>query len=70
MSKISASQIEACCSGKRDHRTYWQAHRVAKYLNRIRDGARCDVYRCDNCKHWHVGNTMRKNFRGELGVAI
>ena len=61
MSKMLMSQIAAGCSVKKDHRTYWRAHRAAKLLNRHRDNARCGVYLCSNCPHWHVGNVMRKN---------
>lgn len=70
MSRMLMSQIAAGCSGKKDHRTYWRAYRAAKNLNRHRDNAKCGVYRCGNCKYWHVGNSIRRNDLIDRGAIV
>lgn len=54
MNGSSAAQ----CRGKKVFRTYWQALRNAKNLNKYKDKARAGVYKCDFCHFWHVGNSL------------
>lgn len=49
------------CYGKKVFPTYWAAQRSARTLNKYRDGAKANPYKCDNCKGFHVGNTMGHN---------
>lgn len=52
---------EITCYGKKSFPTYWAAKRSAKALNRYRDGAKANPYKCDHCRGFHVGNTMGHN---------
>ena len=49
---------EASCYGKKIFPSYWSAQRSARDLNKHRDGAKANPYKCDTCKFFHVGNTM------------
>lgn len=51
---------ESMCVGKKAFTTYWQAVKSARTLNRSRDNARGNVYRCPHCKYYHCGNTLGK----------
>lgn len=49
---------DASCYGKKVYKTYWQAQRAGKRLNRSRDQARVHPYKCNSCGFYHVGNGM------------
>lgn len=72
MTQLRTGNKEAC-QGKKRFTSYYAAARSAKILNRYRDGAKANPYRCGGCKFWHVGNTMgdvkhRRRTRGKRGV--
>ena len=46
------------CYGKTAYLSYYNARRQCKKLNRVRDGARVNIYRCSTCHDWHVGNSL------------
>lgn len=46
------------CDGKKQFRTYWQAERAMRKLNKYIEGARTNVYKCPGTHHFHLGNTM------------
>lgn len=50
----------AGCYGKKVFHTYWEASRNAKGLKRQFNGAKANVYRCDRCRQYHVGNSLGK----------
>lgn len=71
---------EATCSRKRKYATYKEARNVRKLLIRQRgDAARgLQVYICDICNHYHLGNPskeqvqkqkMLKKQREEIAIA-
>lgn len=49
---------DSSCNGKKAFRTYWQAIRNAKGLNRQYHGAKANVYRCPYCRYYHTGNSL------------
>lgn len=56
---------QAMCRGKKDYRTYWQARRAAKWLNR--KGNRVGPYRCHSCGFYHVGESISGKGRKTCG---
>ena len=48
------------CFGKKVFTSYWSAARAAKNLNKFREQAKANPYKCPNCNKFHVGNTMGK----------
>lgn len=51
---------EAMCYGKKVFLSYYQADRSAHGLNRKRDNAKANIYKCPHCHWYHVGNSMGK----------
>ena len=51
------------CDGKKEFQTYWQAVRAASRLNRSRDKAKANVYKCSRCAYFHVGNSLHSDTR-------
>ena len=56
MTQATGSQYE--CYGKTAYQSYYGANRQSNKLNRQRDGARVNIYRCSTCHDWHVGNSL------------
>jgi hypothetical protein len=48
------------CIGKRGYLTYGEAKSAGNRLNRNRGGAKGNIYKCDDCRRFHVGNTFGK----------
>jgi len=46
------------CSGKKVFTSWYAAQRSANQLNKFREGAKANVYKCNSCKSFHVGNSM------------
>ena len=46
------------CYAKTAYQSYYNANRQSNKLNRLRDGARVNIYRCPTCRNWHVGNSL------------
>lgn len=71
MSQLTQSHVllfgviaRAACLGKKAYGSYSEASSVVKKVAtsrnrqfRRRGHQRMAVYRCDACRHWHVGNT-------------
>lgn len=51
------------CYGKKYYGTYWQANRGSKNLGRNRSGAKPNIYKCNYCGGWHVGNSLHTTKR-------
>lgn len=53
----------AMCQGKKTYISYAHARQAAYNVNRHNQHAKANVYRCDSCHQWHVGNTLGGNPR-------
>ena len=57
----------ASCEGKKRYTSYSQAERSSKGLLRRRHNSKINIYRCDNCSFYHIGNTMGKFKHKQVG---
>ena len=62
--KTSEALAAAQCYGKHRYDSAVLAFAVAKQQRRRKD-SRVDVYRCQTCSGWHIGNKKPKSYRKE-----
>lgn len=51
------------CWGKEQFRSWPEAERAAKRLNRRHDKSKGNVYKCPNTRHFHVGNSAMGKYK-------
>lgn len=63
MPKTATSDVHGGCVGKEAFQSYLQAQRAYRRMRRTHEGKRFELYHCEHCHCWHIGDSIA----GSLG---